>query len=59
MRRNAGAYAWKPVLIKEMLDKHAAEVLWLDCGDRIVRPTALPKIFNVIRALVGLRLRCV
>ena len=51
MRRNAGAYAWKPVLIKEMLDKHAAEVLWLDCGDRIVRPTALPKIFNVIRAL--------
>ena len=51
MDRNAGAYAWKPVLIKEMLDKHAAEVLWLDCGDRIVRPTALPKIFNVIRAL--------
>ena len=34
-----------------MLDNHAAEVLWLDCGDRIVRPTALPKIFNVIRAL--------
>ena len=26
-------------------------MLWLDCGDRIVRPTALPKIFNVIRAL--------
>ena len=51
MHRNAGAYAWKPVLIKEMLDNHAAEVLWLDCGDRIVRPTALPKIFNVIRAL--------
>ena len=39
------------MLIKEMLDNHAAEVLWLDCGDRIVRPTALPKIFNVIRAL--------
>ena len=25
MRRNAGAYAWKPVLIKEMLDYHASD----------------------------------
>lgn len=39
MSKNAGAYAWKPVLIKEMLDKYASEVLWLDCGDRIVRQT--------------------
>jgi hypothetical protein len=43
-----GEYAWKPVIIKEMLDTVANKVLWLDSGDRLTRPSDLQHTFDRI-----------
>ncbi len=43
-----GEYAWKPVIIKEMLDTSAKLVLWLDAGDRLTSSTTLPQAFQRI-----------
>ena len=43
-----GEYAWKPVIIKEMLDTVANKVLWLDSGDRLTRPSDLQYTFDRI-----------
>ena len=40
-----GEYAWKPVIVKEMLETTAAMVLWLDSGDKLANPTALSDVF--------------
>lgn len=43
-----GEYAWKPVIIKEMLDSTAFQVLWLDSGDRLTDPSNLDVTFEII-----------
>ena len=43
-----GEYAWKPVIIKEMLDSTAVQVLWLDSGDRLAKDSDLDGIFELI-----------
>jgi hypothetical protein len=45
-----GEYAWKPVIIKEMLDSTAHQVLWLDStGDRLTSPSVLQNAFAIIK----------
>ena len=43
-----GEYAWKPIIIKEVLDSFAEKVLWLDSGDRLTSPEALARCFQHI-----------
>lgn len=45
-----GEYAWKPIIVKEVLDTLALSVLWLDSGDRLTKPTALQEVFHIIEA---------
>jgi hypothetical protein len=41
-------YAWKPIIIKEMLDTTASVVLWLDSGDRLTELDTLQNVFSLI-----------
>ena len=43
-----GEYAWKPVIIKEMLDTTASVVLWLDSGDKLTHPDSLTNVLQSI-----------
>lgn len=43
-----GEYAWKPVIVKEMLDTTAFSVLWLDTGNRLQNIDVLNQAFNII-----------
>lgn len=43
-----GEYAWKPIIVKEMLDTTTSAVLWLDSGDRLTRANTIQKIFSRI-----------
>jgi hypothetical protein len=45
---NAGEYAWKPLIVKEMLDTTTSAVLWLDSGDRIASRNDLENAFSRI-----------
>lgn len=44
-----GEYAWKPIIIKEMLDTTADQVLWLDVGDTLGDSKTLEIAFEHIR----------
>jgi Protein of unknown function (DUF1647) len=43
-----GEYAWKPVIVKEMLDTTTSAVLWLDSGDRLMDTNTLQDTFDLI-----------
>jgi hypothetical protein len=43
-----GEYAWKPIIVKEMLDTTTSAVLWLDSGDRLTRTDTLQNTFSQI-----------
>jgi hypothetical protein len=43
-----GEYAWKPVIVKEMLDTTATMVLWLDSGDKLTHPDSLSSVFFIL-----------
>ena len=45
---NRGQYAWKSVIIKEMLDTTAVSVLWLDAGNRLWNNAVLDNAFDMI-----------
>jgi hypothetical protein len=44
----AGEYAWKPIIVKEMLDTTTSAVLWLDSGDRLTKTSTLHDAFELI-----------
>lgn len=48
---NAGEYAWKPIIIADLMDECRGRLLWLDAGCAITQP--LYRIRNVL-ARVGL-----
>lgn len=43
-----GEYAWKPVIIHDVLDMYT-NVLWLDSGDRLSGPTVLETAFAILK----------
>jgi Protein of unknown function (DUF1647) len=43
-----GEYAWKPIIVKEMLDTTTSAVLWLDSGDRLTSTHSLEDTFSLI-----------
>lgn len=43
-----GEYAWKPAIIKSVLEKEAKAVLWLDSGDRLTGRNTLNNAFRLI-----------
>jgi Protein of unknown function (DUF1647) len=43
-----GEYAWKPIIVKEMLDTTTSAVLWLDSGNRLMSTSTLQYIFDLI-----------
>lgn len=43
-----GEYAWKPIIVKEMLDTTTSAVLWLDSGDRLTQTNTLQNAFSLI-----------
>jgi hypothetical protein len=48
-RYAAGGYAWKPMIIKEMLDTTTSVVLWLDSGARLTKANTLENTFSQIK----------
>lgn len=36
VKKNAGQYAWKPVIIASLLEESADHVIWLDAGDKLI-----------------------
>jgi hypothetical protein len=38
IRVNRGAYAWKPIIVAEVVNETKGMVLWLDAGDLLERP---------------------
>ena len=36
VKKNAGQYAWKPVIIASLLEEGADHVIWLDAGDKLI-----------------------
>lgn len=45
VRKKAGEYAWKPIIIKSVLSKTNNFVCWMDAGNRIIEPlTTVRKI---------------
>jgi hypothetical protein len=42
-------YAWKPIIVKEMLDTTTSAVLWLDSGNRLTRSDTVKALFSRIR----------
>jgi hypothetical protein len=44
----SGEYAWKPIIVKEMLDTTTSAVLWLDSGDRLTKTSTLNDAFLLI-----------
>ena len=45
---SVGEYAWKPIIIKEMLDSITSAVLWLDSGNHIASADTLENTFSQI-----------
>jgi len=43
-----GEYAWKPIIVKEMLDTTSTMVLWLDSGDKLTHPDSLSDVFFIM-----------
>jgi hypothetical protein len=48
IENTAGGYAWKPMIIKEMLDTTTSVVMWLDSGNRLTKANTLENIFSQI-----------
>ena len=48
IKKTAGGYAWKPMIIKEMLDTTTSVVLWLDSGARLTKANTLENTFSQI-----------
>eukprot|EP00039_Didymoeca_costata_P001859 m.55705 g.55705 ORF g.55705 m.55705 type:complete len:367 (+) comp10999_c0_seq1:114-1214(+) len=44
----AGEYAWKPVIIKELVDEFGS-VLWMDAGNGLTKRNNLTQVLDVIR----------
>lgn len=46
---NAGEYAWKPVIINNILSEFKTSVCWLDGGNKVIKPlTSIRKIVELI-----------
>ncbi len=46
---NAGEYAWKPVIIIEILNEYRCSVCWMDAGNVITSPLSIiKKIMNLV-----------
>ena len=47
INKEAGAYAWKPIIIKEVTNHRSSRLLWLDSGDVVIKKlTFLRKYLN-------------
>lgn len=47
IKENAGEYAWKPVIINDILNEFKTSVCWLDGGNKVTEPlTSLRKIIE-------------
>lgn len=46
---NAGEYAWKPVIINEVMNEYKCCICWLDAGNLLTRP--LTKIRSILKAI--------
>jgi len=44
---DAGCYAWKPIIVSDMIREHDGLVLWMDAGDKLTAP--LDRIRKIIR----------
>lgn len=44
---DAGCYAWKPVIVSDMVREHQGLVLWMDAGDKLTGP--LDRIRRILR----------
>lgn len=44
---DAGCYAWKPVIVSDMVREHDGLVLWMDAGDKLVG--SLDRIRRILR----------
>lgn len=48
IKLNAGEYAWKPVIINNVLNEFKTSVCWLDGGNKVTKPlTSLRKIIEL------------
>ncbi|MDX6747036.1 DUF1647 domain-containing protein [Polaribacter sp. PL03] len=47
IKKNAGEYAWKPVIINNILNEFKTSVCWLDGGNKVVKPlTSIRKLIE-------------
>lgn len=49
IKKNAGEYAWKPVIIESVLNEFKCDICWMDAGNIITNPlTKVRKVLNSV-----------
>jgi hypothetical protein len=49
IKKNAGEYAWKPVIIESILNEYKCDICWMDAGNIIIKPLdKIRKILNTV-----------